>query len=234
ISAIKLVAVQTGQGITNSYTYVKIWSGSLALSGTKYFFYNVWVDPTSPEIKCACDIVFTDGSTLRDNFNTLTGNEFSQNRLSPHANIDLAGYADQGYWYPRTFDLTSFAGKTISYVTVVSEGDKSGTYTAWFYNVLLLNSDFSTNTTFFGGSLNTNQQMQNTGYSSTKVSVVTVYDCANAQRVSPSYSISSVNLLKNTFASWIASLPTNTNFVLRYSINGGNSYVTCINNAPLP
>src|SRR5262249_54050418 len=157
-----------------------------------------------------------------DNFNTSTGNEYRQNRLSPHPNTDLDGYANKGYWYPRTFDLSSFGGKTISYVTLACEGDKAGTYTAWFSNILYLNSDFTTNTTFFSSSLNFNpaQQMQSAGFSSTKVTVVTAYDCLTANRVSASYSIAPVALLKDSLVSWEETLPDNTGFILKYSIDG--------------
>lgn len=233
--AIRMQCVQTGVGQNNTYTYVEIFkpAGTFTVVSTRYLFYSIWIDPTSPEITFGVDITFTDNSTLRDDFTT---GEISQNNLSPHPATDLSGYADQGKWYGRTFDLTSFAGKNIAYVSIACEGDKPGTYTAWFKDIQYLNSDFSLNQSFFSTSLNVSppQQLQNQGYESSTVAVVDTYDCSTSLRLSPSYTISSVGILKNSFISWKSTEPANTNIVIDYSLDGGNSYIKCKNNAALP
>jgi hypothetical protein len=233
--AIRMQCTQTGIGQNNTYTYVKIFSPASAFTvvSTRYLFYNIWIDPTSPEIKFGVDITFTDNTTLRNNFTT---GEISQNNLSPHPNTDLQGYADQGKWYGRTFDLTAFAGKNIAYVALACEGDKAGVYTAWFKDIQYLNADFSLNQSFFATSLNVSppQQLQNQGYASTALTVVNTYDCSFSERLSPSYDISSVGILKNSFITWNSTEPANTGMIIKYSIDGGNSYIQCTNNAALP
>lgn len=233
--AIRMQCTQTGVGQNNTYTYVKIFqpAGTFTVVSTRYLFYYVWIDPTSPDAKFGVDITFTDNTTLRDNFTT---GEVSQNNLSPHPNTDLSGYADQGVWYGRTFDLTSFAGKNIAYVSIACEGDKAGTYTAWFKSIQYLNSDFSNNQYFFQNSLNVSppQQLQNQGYESATITVVDTYDCSVSERFSPSYDISAVNILKSSFITWKSTEPANTSVVIKYSLDSGNSYTQCTNNAALP
>jgi hypothetical protein len=244
-TALRFVCTQTGVGQNNTYTYVEIFKpgSTLTIASSHYLFYNVWVDPTSPEIKFGVDITFTDNTTLRDDF---TVGENSQNNLSPHPATDLSGYADQGKWYGRTFDLTAFAGKNVAYVSIACEGDKPGTYTAWLKDIFYLDSGFSLVQAFFSTSLNVSppQQLQNQGYESSTVAVVTTYDCTSTARISNAYNISSVGLLKSSFLSWKAQRfdPTTNQYVqindgtviIKYSIDGGNSYVVCQNNAPLP
>lgn len=240
-AAIKMQCTQTGVAQDNTYTYVKIFqpASTFTVNGTCYLFYKIFITSDSPEAKFGVDITFTDNTSLRDNFTT---GEVSQNNLSPHPGTDLAGYAD-GRWYGRTFDLTSFSGKNIAYISIACEGDKPGTYTAYFKSIQYLNSDFSNNQYFFQNSLNVNpvQQLKNQGYSQTSVSVVTTYEYTENPdtttfnfRDSPSYDISNVGILKSSFISWKADEPDNTRFFVKYSIDGGNSFILCENNAPLP
>ena len=232
--AIKMQCTNTGIAIANTYTYVKIFSpsGTFTVVATRYLFYQIWVDPASPEIKFGVDIVFTDGTTLRDNF---TDKELSQNNLSPHPDTSLKGYAD-GKWYGRTFSLASFTGKNIAYIAIACEGNEPGVYTAYFQNIIYLNGDFSFNQAFFSTSLNVNppQQLQNQGFATTTVKVVDAYDCLSANRVSGSTSISGAGILKRTFLTWKETLPEHTDLTVEYSLDGGNSYIECTNNAPLP
>jgi len=236
--ALKMQCKQTGLAITNSYSYMKIWqpAGTFTVVSTRYLYYTIWIDPTSPEAKFGVDILFTDGTKLRDDFDTATGKEFSQNKLSPHPGTDLQGYATEGAWYGRTFSLEWAAGKNIQHIMLVCEGDKAGTYTAWFGPIMYLNADFTLNQYFFNTSLNVNppQQMQRTGFASTSVTVVDAYDCSSANRVSASNSISGAGILKDSFITWKETLPEKTDLTVEYSINGGNSYIECQNNAALP
>ena len=244
-SAIKFVADCTLNNAGNLYSYLKIWGGSQVLGTGYYFIYDVWIDPSSPEAKVAMDIVFSDGTTLRDNYvYTDTQN------LSPHPSTDLAGLAG-GQWYHRQFWLNNFNGKTISYITVVSEGDKVGTYTAWFKNVAIVDGSFSTVLTVFNGTLNTSQQMQTSGYASSSVSVVNTYamQTYNAQGEgsspwssaptwqSPAYSIDAVKILQSGYLSYDATVPDGTLLYLKYTLDYPSSSVAaiiCENNATLP
>jgi hypothetical protein len=228
--AIKLQGTQSVPGNGNSYTYLIIWGGSIALTVDHYIAYDIWIDSSSPQAMIGVDILFSDGTSLRDNsiYNDVQD-------LPPHPNTDLAGVAtDQ--WYHREFFLDNFIGKTISWIYVAIEGDNAGTYTGYIKNIIFENSDHSFNQYFFGSSLNLNPpfQAQTNGYSGISLTVVNTYDCSNAYRVSGSYSISSVGVLRNSFLSYDVSVPSNYVFTLSYSIDGGNSYFPCTDNVALP
>jgi len=218
----------------NAYFYMQIFSsGSISIVSGRYLVYDIWIDPASPNGECGVDMVFTDGTSLRDASQTFP--YFDAQNIPPHPNHNLAGFA-VGNWYHRSFLLDNFSGKTISYITVVFEGDASGTYTAYFKNIYEVNSSGTIINTFFNGTFNVNppKPMQNSGYRSVSCTIVNTYDCTTSNRVSSSYSISSVGILKSSYISWIASQITNMNVQLEYSLDGGNSYTVCKNNAPLP
>ena len=210
--------------------------GGIAIVSGRYLEYDVYVDPASPSGCVGVDIVFTDGTTLRDNTGTTYLYNDAQN-IPPHPLHDIGGFA-KGTWYHRKFLLDNFSGKTISYVTVVLEGNAQGTYTAYFKNILETNGSGTTINTFFNGTLNVNppKRMQNSGYSNISCTLVNTYDCITqvSQRVSPSYQIGNANIIKNSFLSSVTTQPTNTNILIEYSLDGGNSYITCKNNAALP
>lgn len=246
-SAMKIQATQSVQGISNSYTYVKFWAGTpINIISGRYLTYDIWISSSSPEAKIGIDLVFSDGTTLRDNAISNNGSYFDAQNKSPHPNTDLKGLAvDQ--WYHRSFLMDNFSGKTISYAMIAIEGDSAGTYTGYVKNVVWLDSGGGNHGTFFSGSLNVSppQQMQKQGYGTTSVTVVNTYDCSTASRVSPSYSIDAAKILKSSFLTYKtgsnnpspynAILPTGYTFNLQYSIDGGNSYTPLTsNNASLP
>lgn len=224
-SAMKIQATQSVAGISNSYTYVKIWSGSITVVVGRYLTYDLWISSSSPQAQIAIDMVFTDGTTMRDGAISNSGLYFDAQNKSPHPGTDLAGLAVDT-WYHRSFLMDHFNGKTISYMSIAIEGDNAGTYTGYVKNVTWLDSGGGNHGTFFSGSLNVNppQQMQKQGYQTTKVTVVNTYDCSTAQRVSPSYSIDLAKILKSSFLTYKTTLPTGYTFNLSYSIDGGNSY----------
>jgi hypothetical protein len=234
-ATIKLQGTESLTQDGNAYVYVEIFSGgSISIISGRYLVYDVWIDPSSPEIKAGVDIVFTDGTTLRDASQDYR--YYDAQNIKPHPNNDLSGFAD-GKWYHRSFLLDNFAGKTISYITVAIEGDKQGTYTAYFKNIYEVDSSNTVINTFFNGTFNVNppRRMQNSGYSSVSCSIVNTYDCGSlSQRVSPSYSIDAAKIVRNSFISYNMTLPANTNILTEYSIDGGNSYIACTNNAALP
>jgi hypothetical protein len=232
---IKIQATQSVAGVSKCYTYVKIWSGSVAIVASRYLTYSIYIDSSSPEAKIGVDLVFTDGTALRDIATSNNGAYFDAQNKSPHPGTDLAGLAN-GQWYSRSFLLDEVVGKTIAYATVVVEGDEQGAYTGYIKNILEVDGGGVVKNTFFGSSLNVNppQQMQKSGYSGVSVSVVNTYDSLASYRVSAPYSISNANILRDSFITWNATTPENTDFGLKYSLNGGNSYIQCANNSPLP
>src|SRR5436853_1063505 len=233
-ATLKMIGTESLVGDSNAYAYVKIYQASnfQVLSG-RYLEYDIWIDPKSPEIKSGVDITFTDGTTLRDTVQAYP--YYDIQNIPPHPNKDLSGYAD-GRWYHRKFLMNTFVNKFISHVDVVFEGDKGGTYTTYFKNIGWTDGTNFDNR-FFGGSFSINppQQLQNSGYGNISLSIVNTYDCYSpSQRVSPSYNANNVKLLKSSFLSWKAVTPTGTSVLVEYSLDSGNSYTTCINNAPLP
>ncbi len=231
-STIKLVGTESLTNDANAYIYFKIFtSGAISVISGRYLEYDMWIGASSPEFKAGVDIIFTDGSTLRDASQTYV--YYDDQNIPPHPNKDQTGFAD-GKWRHRKFFLDNFVGKTISHVDIAIEGDKGGAYTAYFKNILYTDGAGTTLQTFFNGTLNTQKQMQNSGYSHVALSVVNTYDCTTANRVSPSYNIDQVKILKSSFFSWTEVQPTNTNILLEYSLDGGNSYTTCTQNAALP
>ncbi|OLD64077.1 MAG: hypothetical protein AUF65_00435 [Chloroflexi bacterium 13_1_20CM_50_12] len=219
----------------NAYSYIQIYSGGgIMIVGSRYLAYDVWIDPKSPTGQMGIDIVFTDGSTLRDNTGTTYQYNDAQN-IPPHPKNDISAFAG-GKWYHRQFLLDNFSGKTIAFVTVVLEGDKAGTYTAYFKNIYEVDGSNNIINTFFTTTFGVNppKQMQSSGYSNISCTIVNTYDCSSSNRISSSYNISAVGILKSSFISWVATQVTNNNVQVEYSIDGGNSFTVCTNNMPLP
>lgn len=235
-SAMKIQATQSIAAVSNSYSYIKFWTGSITVVSGRYLTYDLWISSSSPEAKIGIDLVFSDGSTLRDNAVSNNGQWFDAQNKGPHPNVDLKGYAtDQ--WYHRSFLMDNFIGKTIVYAMFAIEGDSSGTYTGYAKNVTWLDSGGTNHGTFFGGGpfgSNLPQQMYRQGYNDTPCTIVNTYDCSTANRVSPGYNIDPVKILKSSFLTYQTTLPTGYSFSTQYSIDGGNSYTPCANNTSLP
>jgi hypothetical protein len=228
--AMKIVAVQTVAGLANSYTYIMFCDSGFGIGGSRYLAYDIWIDPSSPQATIGVDLVFTDGSHLRDQAVYYDGQH-----KSPAPTVDLAGLAT-GVWYHRKILLDNVSGLTLDYATIGVTGNKPGTYTAWIKNVYKVDVNDVVKNTMFAGTLITNppQQMESAGYLSTTVNVVNTYDCTTATRVSPSYSIDAAKLLKSSFVTSKTTLPAGYIYNLSYSLDGGNSYTACVNNAALP
>lgn len=242
--AIKMVANCTLNNAGNLYTYVKIYNGPFVLGTGYYFVYDVWIDPASPEAKLGFDILFSDGTTLRDS----SQYNDAQN-IPPHPQNDLAGLAT-GQWYTRRFWLTNYSGKTISNVLLVCEGDKVGVYTGWFKNVRITDASSVLKLTIFSTTLLTKQQMQTSGYASTTLTVVntyaiplyslqgagsTLWSGTNVLWASQAYSVDSVKILQSSFLSYNAIIPVGTLLSVRYSLDYATGTIEsiCTNNAPL-
>jgi len=220
-NAIKLVATCSQPGSTNAYTYVKVWQGSKAIGASERFSYDVFILPSSPTGQMAVDVIFTDDTTFRD-----TAQTPDVQYIFSHPKNDV-GPMGVGAWYHRSFFWGNYSGKTVQSVQVVCEGDTVGVYTGYFKNIFLTNANF----TF---TLNTTQEIGTNGYSSSVVSVVPTYDLTSAFRTSISRSVSAAQILKSSNVTWTASQPAGTLFQLLYSLDGGNIFISCTKNAPLP
>lgn len=226
--AVKIAGTCSQPGSSNAYSYVKIWNGSQLVGSSDFLNYDIWIDPASPSGQIGVDVVFSDGTTWRD-----TAIYADEQAVYPHPNNDLTGLAT-GQWYHRSFWMVQYSGKTISFVTVVLEGDKIGAYTGYMKNIYLQST---ANHYFFQNTLQmaAPQQLGNNGYDTTVVTVVPTYDLlAGCERVSTAYSISAVGLLQSSDVTWSAVVPAGTLFIFKYSIDGGNSYYPCAINSPLP
>ncbi|GHO99555.1 hypothetical protein KSF_096030 [Reticulibacter mediterranei] len=235
-NVIKMQAQMTSSGLTAAATWVKVWSGSYTVLSNQTFSYDMFVDPSSPQIAFGVDLFFSDGTNLRDNQAFPNTNDYQDFPVAP--GTDLTGLANVG-WYTRLFTLQNQVGKTLTYVAIACAGTQAGTYTGYFRNITIgtLNA--------FNGTLNVNppQQLQSYGYSATDVSVVSAVDLyistapsygAKAYKTTNSISVDAVKLLKSSFISWVAIEPANTQMVVKYSLDGGGAYTPCVNNAPLP
>jgi hypothetical protein len=251
--AIKLTGTMNVPDSTNAQVFYKIWSGTYTIQANDRVSFYCWIDSTSPEIKATLDVVCTDGTRLQDKNGDLGYSDF--NGIEPGANNDLAGYAD-GQWYFRRFNLSGFAGKSITYIAVGLGGQKTGTYAAYFRNILVRTGDTGTiHLTAFNTTLATTaQQLQTTGYKDVNLSVVPVYDLQRYvtvgaplneasvntfpqtnihRRVSTAYSVAAASILKNTIISWNAIEPENTKVAIRCSLDNGTA-MECTNNGAIP
>lgn len=242
-SAIKMVAKMATGGTLNASTHVKIWDGSQPISSTqRWLDYDIYIDPASPEAKMSVDLGFSDGNRLSTTTSLL--NVDAQFILPGPAN-DLTGLATAG-WYHRRIALENYNGNTISYVSVACGGIEPGLYTGYFKDIRLTDASLITIATFFSTSLDVNppQQMQVYGYSSTDITLTSVYDLyadtasanygAKSYKTTASIGVDDVALLRSARINWTAIVPEHTALVVKYSLNSGESYTICANNELLP
>lgn len=216
----------------NALLYIKIWSGSKTVGSNDTLNYSVWISDSSPQRMAGVDLLFSDGSRLRD-VSALS----DQNAIPASPTTDLSNYAEN-QWYARTIALTGLNGKTITAVLLGFEGNTNGSYTAYFKNIYLGSASGSP---FFSTSATTAQvnppvSYQNNGYvvNQASCSVVQAFDPANSYRLSTVQSIDAVKLLRSSLVSWIVDTPGKSSFALSISYDGGTSFLACTNNGELP
>ncbi len=240
-SAIKIVGTAAASVGNNLYYYAQISTGGgITLNTGDQLIYDVFVSSTSPAISCGLDLIFTDGSNLRDrNFRDQYG-------FISHAGANLAGYAND-MWMHRVIQLSTnnedLAGLTIGQVTIGLEGDAGGTYTAYVRSATIKTSGGTTRTTIFSSSLSQNFVISTLGYYSTSVSVVTAYN-HTGNRVSSAYSISGAGIAKSSLISWTSPAYTQPSsgqssiavspLIIETSIDGGATYQVCTNHMAIP
>jgi hypothetical protein len=160
-------------GYSNAFYYKKVWAGNITVATGDALSFDVWISSDSPEIKASIDIQFSDGSRLKDS----TDIKQDAQSIGVNGNNDLGGFAND-QWYSRSFTVGStLVGKHVVAVLVGFEGERSGTYTAYFKNVQW-NRGGSLNTTFFGASttkLQSNVFIGTNGYSNVSIKPTLVY-----------------------------------------------------------
>lgn len=217
--------------VGNAFLYWQI-DGTNRLQTNNWLLeYTIWIDPSSTHIQGSVDVVYTDGSTLRDTFGSGSG-QLDQHGINCHPSTDLSGWAN-GQWFYRRLGLYPFTGKTINYVSMAFESNDAGNYGMYLHDVKLtyLGStivDLSGN--FTGGS-----QISNNGYTNIKIgSQFNVY-AQSGTRISSSHSTASVGIYQTSLASWIVALPTTitSTFALSTSFDGGATWQAATNRTAL-
>lgn len=116
----------------NSYLYNELTSPAnyTVVAGDVLVYDIYW---TSSSDLIAVDLTCSDGTTLRDN------GAVDQNGLGAHPAIDLSAYA-LNKWYHRVIPLPAgLTGKAINYYDIACEWDGTGTKTAYFSNISIIN-----------------------------------------------------------------------------------------------
>lgn len=232
-AAMKFEAICSIEGLSNAYTYVKIWSGSYVITSGDALVYDLWIADSSPECKIALDLTCTDGTTLRDTIATTDGLGYAA-----HPKTDLANVA-KNTWYHRALILGfgSFIGKTISSITIACEGEQLGTYTAYVRQILIDNGGTPQQQIFQATDTAlpmVPQQLQNTGYSTMRCTLVTAYE-RHGYFFSPGFDLSATALVRASYVAWDLSLPNDSfTALITASIDGGKTYLPCANQAAIP
>jgi hypothetical protein len=210
-------------GSSGSRVFQQIWTGSYTIVSGDKLSYSMWIADSSPVIQAYVHLHCSNGNNTGGLTDAFSWNEENQ---------DLSGYA-KNQWYARTVDLTPIAGGVITNAFVCFDGGSQGTYTAYFHDIKVVNG-VTNKLTIFSSTLNSNTRGQNFGYANTQCSVVSAYDPPSGSRISPSTSLTGVGILKNGVQSWtLVSLPQNTSLIISTSFDGGVTWQTQTNLAPL-
>lgn len=242
---IKLTATESVAGVGNGYIYVKIWDKSLASytipSSFPTLFYDIWIPDSCPQQMAGIDLVFTDGTVLHRVASQLNADAQG---LSAAPSNDLSGLATN-QWYHRILPLygfTSMAGKTLSYVTVVFEGDNTGNYTVYVRNISISNFDGSSALSILNSNSTavpvTPQILSSSGYSNMTCTLVTAYERHGAM-ASPFFDLSGAGICRSSFVGWDITVPTGNTanqftFLITASVDGGATFLPCTLNGAIP
>jgi hypothetical protein len=239
-NAIKLQGTANALAGANLFAYYKIFTFSgRVVSNGDLLTYGIWINGDSPQMMGGVDLIFSDGSTLRDGSTPA----LDQSQIGSHPHNDLGGLAnDQWYW--RTIQIPSIQnGKTVKYAVVALEGDQAGTYTVYMRDIHYCNSSFIVLDNIFNAysSIPVNK-LGSVGYDNLSISIVQIYEQTGI-RVSPAYTNSACNILRQSLMSWTADLPKQTSassteyppqIVMEVSYDNGFTWLTCTNKQPIP
>ncbi len=228
-----LSGVQGIAGVGNAFVYVKFWQGSYLIPSGAVLAYDIWIPDSCPQQMAGIDLVFTDGSTLRDMpiYPTTGGIYPDQQGVGAHPGNDLSGLATN-QWYHRNLPLYgsgTLVGKTLAYATLAFEGDNTGNYVAYVRNVSVASQ------TLFAGSLLTGapQQLQTSGYSQVQLTVATTYEVTGSME-STTFDTTSAGIYNTSLLQWQETDATNCTIAVSFSADNGATFQPCANNASLP
>jgi hypothetical protein len=228
-SALQMVTVATLIGGGNLFSYIKIWAGAVTIAAGDVLSLGVWIASDSPSQKCGVDIIFTDGTNIRDYQPFIV----DQNYLRVHPGTDLGDLA-KDQWYDRIIPLGALAGKVTSYLMVACEGDDVGTYTSYFRYIQLKSSTGAVKANIYWGPQTMSyQQISRRGVTSSKVVQKWTY-AKTGSRVSPAYGLNGVAIARSSLLSWKAKLPTDMTLLMETSVDGGQTYQPCTSGAAIP
>jgi hypothetical protein len=244
-STLKLTA-SCAAGYNNPYLYWTIWKGSYVIQTGDFLSYNLWINSGSPMIKCAIDLVFSDGTNIRD---SSAGNTSfyigglnvglpDQNNIPCHPGTDLNGYAND-QWYARHIGVgyAGITGKTVVQCNISFQGASAGTYTAYVYDVVLFDTGGTIHrVNFYYGAgphasilqPNTSAKVSANGYSGVQLTPIIGYE-ATGTRTANSTSITAVGNYRKSLVSWSPIQPANTGLVINTSIDGGATFQPATN-----
>lgn len=210
---------------TASYT---IWTGSIAANSNDTFTFTVWISSTSPQISASLDLYYSDGTAYLGLFT------FDPEDMSTDPTTDLSGLAND-QWYTRTIEGRGTTGKTITHCNLILAGAKSGTYTAYFQNIVYTNNATSTITNIFTNTLNVAIPLTPFGYFNVSLAQVQAAQ-APTQKVifTPSGSPSVAALVQGSQVAWVQTVPSGTNLLLESSVDGQASWQTLTDGSAIP
>jgi hypothetical protein len=229
-----------GSSFGNAFAYQQIWNGSYTIVAGDVLQYSVWISSSSPQIMAGVDVIFSDGSTLRDS------GAVDQNGINAHPNADLVGFAND-QWYTRTIWLGSRVGKTTQLATLGFEGDNAGQYTAYFRDITIVNGSTTKATLYQGATPHaaiiqpqSNVKIAANGYSNVTVIPVIGYE-SSGTRSANATSLTDVGLYQSSTINWTEVIPTTAvgsttavgTITINTSIDGGATWQPATLNTPI-
>lgn len=241
-------------GYANPLCYYMIWQGNpgspYTIASSTFLAYKVWINSSSPAIEAAVDGVCTDGTSFRQKLLP------DQNGIACHPQTDLSGFAND-QWYYRYIDLTSVAGKTLSYVTIVFEGNNAGQYQAYFYDIQIQDNTGAVVKNLYGsqGAIGGPiiqpqivQRVNSVGYNNVQITPILAYE-QSGTRLSPSKALDGtggVGIIQSGIISWeeaitslpgvspVATTPAGTTLTIATSVDNTATFQAASNIASIP
>lgn len=247
--------VTVDRAVSDNRVDAIIWTGSMTVGVNDTLCYDIWIASTSPSQEAGVDLAFSDGTVMTQYLGTKASNHdtglWDQNLVSISPIQDLSEYA-KDTWYTRQISLSALSGKVITKVSIFTASNLAGVYDVYIKNCYL---DSHSGTPFFGitqttPSLNPPVLSSIGAYirGATLLTVVPVYVPATSTRISPAYSIDSVQLVRGSFITWNAYNPiigpsvvpnspgaAETGSTTRIFVSyDGTTWMPCVKNQPIP
>jgi len=232
VPALKFTCSSSASSTNNGYAYIPIGGAvSQAIATGDQLVFDVFVLASSPNIRGGVD---NENSSPTTNLRNTSAED--QNNYQAHPKTDISAWAT-GQWYHRVISLTPIATYNVTQWNLGFDGlNASGTITAYFKNIYVLNSVGAVKYTVFDATTGTETfgSVTNFGYTTGAAgSNVTAY--AEGVRISPVLSLSALGVCASSSVSWVQdAAPTGTSLLIESSINNGAAWVTCTSGNPIP